>query len=79
MTSITYTVGTYGQEDNTVQVTYANTEGNTHVRTINIPHLENGTIDEDGLQDILEGQLRGVKNKVSLGVIQFSPVGIAST
>jgi hypothetical protein len=38
---------------------------------INIPHLEDGSIDEDYFNEILEGQLRGVENKAAIGVISF--------
>ena len=81
--AITYTVAEYTAEDTSVEVTYENTEGFVHKRTINIPHLEDGSIDEEYFQEILEGQLRGVNNKIVVGAIQFvdptSEVGIAST
>jgi len=70
--SITYTVASYVEEDTTVEVTYTNADGFTHTRMINIPHLEDGSIDEDYFNEILEGQLRGVENKVAIGVIHFS-------
>ena len=80
MTSITYEVADYQQEDKTVEVTYTNDVGFVHTRNINIPHLEDGSIDEEYFQEILEGQLRGVQNKLEVGVIQFTdPVGVAST
>jgi hypothetical protein len=82
----TYTVAEYTSEDTSVEVTYENSEGHVHKRTINIPHLENGNIDETYFQEILEGQLRGVNNKIAVGVISFTDpnaveesVGIAST
>lgn len=75
-----YQVAEYQPEDATVQVTYTNDAGLVHIRTVNIPHLENGSVDTEGFNEILEGQLRGVNNKVAVGVIQFvDPVGIAST
>lgn len=86
--AITYTVAEYTAEDRTVEVTFENSEGLIHKRTINIPHNEDGTIDEEYFQEILEGQLRGVENKIRIGVVTFTestpeptppPVGIAST
>jgi hypothetical protein len=88
--NITYTVADYETEDKTVEVTYTNDAGLIHKRQINIPHLEDGSIDENYLQEILEGQLLGVENKIKIGVIQFTDpnlpvdesdpaVGIAST
>ena len=41
----TYTVAEYATEDASVEVTYENSEGFVHKRTINIPHLEDGSID----------------------------------
>lgn len=70
--SITYTVASYVEEDTTVEVTYTNDDGFIHTRRINIPHLEDGSIDEDYFNKILEDQLRGVENKVAIGVIHFS-------
>lgn len=79
----TYTVAEYTTEDTSVEVTYENSEGFIHKRNINIPHLEDGSIDEEYLNEILEGQLRGVNNKITVGAISFTDpnveVGIAST
>lgn len=79
----TYTIAEYTAEDTSVEVTYENVEGFIHKRNVNIPHLEDGSIDEEYFQEILEGQLRGVNNKISVGAIQFvdpsAEVGIAST
>ena len=79
----TYTVAEYTTEDTSVEVTYENSDGFVHKRNINIPHLEDGSIDEEYFQEILEGQLRGVNNKVTVGAISFTDpnleVGIATT
>ena len=55
----------------TAEVVYTNGAGLTHTRSINVPRLENGSVNEESYQEILEGQLRGVENKASLGVITF--------
>ena len=79
----TYTIAEYTNEDTSVEVTYENSEGFIHKRNINIPHLEDGSIDEEYFNEILEGQLRGVNNKITVGAIGFTnpnvEVGIAST
>lgn len=82
--AITYTVAEYAVEDKTVEVTFENSEGFVHKRVVNIPHNEDGTIDEDYFQEILEGQLRGVENKLKVGAVTFidptsESVGIATT
>ena len=69
--SITYTVAGIGTGDTTVEVTYTNADSHEHKRTLNIPYLENGEIDTEYWQEILDGQLRGVQNKFTLGVISF--------
>jgi hypothetical protein len=80
----TYIVDDFESSDNQVKITFVNEEGFVHERKINIPHLEDGSVDEDYFQEIIEGQLRGVENKQRIGVIEFIdpnevPVGIAST
>jgi len=73
MTNITYTVQEYAADAKTVQVTYTNPDnGFTHERTVNIPRTEEDLIDEDELNSILESQLLGVLNKISVGVITFT-------
>lgn len=73
MTNITYAVQEYAADAKTVQVTYTNPEnGFTHERTVNIPRTEEDLIDEDELNSILESQLLGVLNKISVGVITFT-------
>jgi|TARA_B100000085_G_C18538885_1_gene511125 hypothetical protein len=69
--SISYTVAGIGTGDTTVEVTYTNADSHEHKRTLNIPYLENGEIDTEYWQEILDGQLRGVQNKSTLGVISF--------
>jgi dUTPase len=80
---ITYEVATYQVGDKTVEVTFTDDGGFVHKRNVNIPYNSDGTIDEDYLQEIFEGQLRGVENKIRVGVITFTDpneyVGIAST
>ena len=70
--SITYEVATYLAEDTSVEVTFTNEEGYIHKRNVNIPHLENGSVDTVYFAEILEGQLRGVENKIAVGAISFT-------
>lgn len=68
---ITYTIADFEETDKTVEVTYTNADGYIHVRTLNIPRLEDGTLDQEYWEEILEGQLRGVENKVRVGAVSF--------
>jgi hypothetical protein len=76
-------VGDYIEEDSQVQVTYINNKGFTHTRSVNIPHLEDGSIDQIYFEEILQGQLMGVINKSRMNIITFidpnENVGIATT
>lgn len=67
----TYTIAEYSTEDTSVEVSYENSEGLVHKRTVNIPHLEDGSIDEEYFGKILSDQLRGVNNKLGTGSINF--------
>jgi hypothetical protein len=79
----TYIVGEFEPSDRQVKITFVNEEGLIHERQINIPHLDDGSIDEEHFQEIIKGQLRGVENKIRIDVIKFTDpnenVGIAST
>jgi hypothetical protein len=82
----TYIVDEFEPTDKNVKITFVNDEGFIHERSINIPHFEDGSVDEDYFQEIIVGQLRGVENKIKVNAIQFvdpnqveNPVGIAST
>lgn len=80
---ITFSVADYNEDDKNVEVTYFNDENFVYKRFVNIPHLEDGTINETYFDEILNGQLSGVINKLSCGVIQFvdpnSEVGIQTS
>lgn len=79
----TYVVGEYGPSDKTTKIIFTNEEGLVHERTINIPKLEDGSVDEDYLQEIIDGQYYGVENKERIGVISFidpnNLTGVAAT
>lgn len=70
--AITYTVADFTEADSSVQVTFVNDEGFEHKRQVNIPKNSDGTIDEGYFAEILEGQLRGVENKLRVGAVTFT-------
>jgi hypothetical protein len=70
--TITYIVDEIKSDDKQVKVTYCDPEGLTHERSINIPRTESGEVDEEYFEQILEGQLRGVTNKLRIGAISFT-------
>jgi hypothetical protein len=69
--AITYTVGEYTASDSSIQVVYTDDNGFEHRRHVNIPKNPDGTIDEEYFAEILEGQLRGVENKLRVGAVSF--------
>lgn len=73
--AITYSVSSYEPTDTSVEVIYTDSEtGFTHTRHVNIPRLQDGSgaIDEEYFAEILEGQLRGVENKLRVGAVTFT-------
>ena len=73
---ITYIVSKYQPSDDSVEVTYMDEKNFEYKRHVSIPHLEDGSVDEDYFKEILEGQLRGVENKLNLNVIEFKESNI---
>jgi hypothetical protein len=70
--SITYELGEYTESDRYVEVTYTReSDGHTFKRNVNIPHFEDGSIDQEYLNEILESQFSGVINKYKVGTIEF--------
>ena len=69
---ITYQVEDFAEDARSAKVTYTDDQGFTHERQLNIPRNQDGSIDEEYWAEIQEGQLLGVNNKVSLGVIQLT-------
>lgn len=70
--AITYEVSEYKVGDRTAEMIFTDDNGLVHKRQINIPYIDATTIDEDYLQEIFEGQLRGVQNKIRVNAITFT-------
>jgi hypothetical protein len=69
--AITYEVSEYQVGDKTAEMIFTDDNGLVHKRQVNIPYIDENTIDEDYLQEIFEGQLRGVQNKVRVNAVTF--------
>ena len=69
--NITYEVGDFTDDDKSVEVIYTDEAGLTHNRSVNLPRNEDGTLDQEYFDEILEGQLRGVLNKLRVRAIEF--------
>lgn len=68
---ITYEVSEYQIGDRTAEMVFTDENGLVHKRQVNIPYIDENTIDEDYLQEIFEGQFRGVKNKLRVNAVTF--------
>lgn len=69
--AITYEVSEYKIGDKTAEMVFTNENGLVYKRQVNIPYIDENTIDENYFQEILEGQFRGVENKIKIGIIDF--------
>ena len=68
---ITYEAAEITDTDRVVDVTYTDEAGYQFTRQVNVPRLADGSVDEDELQLIYNGQLAGVYSKRKAGVIEF--------
>lgn len=68
---ITYEVPDNLEGKNYVTVVFKNEKGEIFTKSVNIPRNEDGSIDNDYFNHILEGQLKGVENKAKMGAITF--------
>lgn len=68
---ITYEVSEYEIGDKTVEMTFTDENGLVYKRQVNVPYIDEETIDEDYLQEIFVSQFKGVENKLNVGVIEF--------
>lgn len=69
--AITYEVDAFATGDSTVNVTFTDADGLVHKRSVSIPKAEDGSVDQEYLDTILEQQLRGVIEKLKVGAVTF--------
>ena len=70
---ITYDKPTDLDGKSSVNVTFQNEQGEIYIKEINIPKNENGSVDQEYFQNVLEGQLMGIAHKFKMGLIKFNP------
>jgi hypothetical protein len=61
----------FDPSDKRVQITFVNHEGLIHKRYINIPHLEDGSLDQSSLEDIINSQIKSCDYKEEIGALVF--------
>ena len=69
--AITYSHPELTKGQKTVTVKFVNDDGLELTKVVNIPYNSDGSLNESYFQEILEGQLRSVEYKVSVGALEF--------
>ena len=70
--TITYQIPELTENQKTAIVIFKNEDGLEFRKTVSVPYNSDGSLNESYWHEILEGQLRGINNKLSLGTIEFS-------
>ena len=70
--SITYSYPELTEGQKSVNIRFLNDQGLEFSKTINIPYNFDGTLNKSYFDEIIEGQLRGVEYKLSIGAIEFT-------
>lgn len=55
----------------TLNLKFTNDDGLEFIKVVNIPYNPDGSVNESYLNEIIEGQVRSVEYKSSIGVIEF--------
>jgi hypothetical protein len=69
--AITYSHPELTEGQKIVTVKFVNDDGLELTKVVNIPYNSDGSLNESYFQEILEGQLRSVEYKVSVGALEF--------
>lgn len=70
--TITYEIPELTEGQKTASVKFVDENGLEFTKIVNVPYSSDGSLDESYWNEILEGQLRNINNKLSLGMIEFS-------
>jgi hypothetical protein len=70
--TITYSYPELTEGQKTVNIKFLNDEGLEFTKTVNVPYNSDGTLNQSYFNEIIEGQLRSVEYKLSIGAIEFS-------
>ena len=69
--AISYSYSELQEGQKSVTVRFVNDEGLEVSKVVNIPYNSDGSLNESYFQEILDGQLRSVEYKVSIGSLEF--------
>jgi hypothetical protein len=69
--SFTHSYSPLESGQKTVNIKFTNDDGLEFTKTINVPYHSDGTLNESYLNEIIEGQVRSVEYKLSIGSIEF--------
>ena len=68
---ITYELPSNIENKQYVDVTFVNKDNKVYIKTVNVPRLEDGSVNEDLFLEIIQSQISGINNKLLIGSIQF--------
>lgn len=68
---ITYELPPIIENKQYVDVTFVNQFDKIYIKTINVPRLDDGSVNEELFLEIIQSQLSGINNKLLIGSIQF--------
>jgi hypothetical protein len=71
MMSFTYSYPSPEPGQKTINIKFTNEDGLELTKTINVPYNSDGSLNESYLNEIIEGQVRSVEYKLSIGSIEF--------
>ena len=68
---ITYELPSNIENKQYVDVTFVDEDNKVYIKTVNVPRLEDGSVNEDLFLEIIQSQISGINNKLLIGSIQF--------
>jgi len=76
--SIKYSYSPLEPGQKLLSVKFTNDEGLEFTKSVCIPYLPDGSVNKSYFDEIIEGQLRGMEYKQSIGSIEFEPPSVKS-
>ena len=69
---ITYELPSNIENKQYVDVTFVNKDNKVYIKTVNVPRLEDGSVNEDLFLEIIQSQISGINNKLLIGCKMYS-------
>lgn len=69
--SFTHSYSPLEPEQKILKIKFTNDDGLEFTKIVNVPYQPDGSLNESYLNEIIEGQVRSVEYKLSIGSIEF--------